>query len=95
MENPASLRLREEYELDETKNNDSDTNECWKSSRNWSCGTCEWNSAGSVESVFSGRAKSNASQNHSRYTVVSMDVATFCLDSGALSVRSKNETDSV
>ena len=33
--------------------------------------------------------------NHSRYTVVSMDVAAFCLDGGALSVRSKNETDPV
>ena len=64
-------------------------------SRNWSCGTCEWNSAGAVASVFSGRAKSNASQNHSRYIVVSMDVTAFCLDGGALPVRSKNETDSV
>ena len=36
-----------------------------------------------------------ASQNHSRYTVVSMDVAAFCLDGGALPVRSKNETDSL
>ena len=34
-------------------------------------------------------------ENHSLYTVVSMDVAAFCLDGGALSVRSKNETDSV
>ena len=62
---------------------------------NWSSETCEWNSAGAVASVFSGRAKSNASQNHSRYIVVSMDVAAFCLDGGALPVRSKNETDSV
>ena len=28
-------------------------------------------------------------------TVVSMDVAAFCLDGGALPVRSKNETDSI
>ena len=31
-----------------------------------------------VVSVFSGRAKSNASQNHSKHKVVSMDVAAFC-----------------
>ena len=34
-------------------------------------------------------------ENHSRYAVVSRDVAAFCLDGGALPVRSKNETDSV
>ena len=34
-------------------------------------------------------------RNHSRYTVVSVDVAAFCLDDGALPIRSKNETDSV
>ena len=68
------------------QNNDFGTNECWRSSRNWSCGTFEWKSAGAVASVFSGCAKSNASQNHSRYTDVSMDVASFCLDGGALPV---------
>ena len=46
-------------------------------------------------SVFPGRARSYESENHSGYTVVSMDVAAFCLDGGALPVRSKNETDSV
>ena len=51
MESPASLRLREEYKLDETKQR------LWhkrvlESSRNWSCGTCEWNSASAVASVF-------------------------------------------
>ena len=51
-------------------------------------------SAGAVASVFSGRAISNANQNHSRYTVVTMDVAAFCLDGGTVPVRSKNETDS-
>ena len=34
------------------QNNDSGTNECWRSSRNWRCGTCEWNCAGAVASVF-------------------------------------------
>ena len=77
------------------QNNDSGTNECWRSPRNWSCGTCEWNSAGAVASVSPGRARSYESENNSRYTLVSMDVAAFCLDGGALSVRSKNETDSV
>ena len=77
------------------QNNDSGTNECWRSPRNWSCGTCEWNSAGAVASVLLGCAKSYESENHSRCTVVSMDVAAFCLDGGALPVRSKNETDSV
>ena len=42
-----------------------------------------------------GRARTYASENHSRYAVVSMDVAAFCVDGGALPVRSKNETDSV
>ena len=34
-------------------------------------------------------------ENHSRNMVVSMDVVTFCLDVGALSVRPKNETDPI
>ena len=59
------------------RNNDSGTNERWRSPRNWSCGTCEWNSAGAV--ALPGRARSNESENHSGYTVVSMDVAAFCL----------------
>ena len=33
--------------------------------------------------------------SHSRYAVVSMDVAAFCVDGGSLPVRLKNETDSV
>ena len=70
-------------------------NECWKSPINWSCGTCEWNSAGAVASELPGCARTYESENHSRYTVVSMDVAAFCLDSGVLPIRSRNETDSV
>ena len=35
------------------------------------------------------------SEDHSRYAVVPMDVAAFCLDGGALPLRSRNETDSV
>ena len=54
-----------------------------------------WNSAGAVASVLLGRARAYESENHSRFTVVSMDVAAFCLDGGALPVRSNNETDSV
>ena len=46
-------------------------------------------------SVFPGRARKCESENHSRCAVVSMDVAAFCLDGGALPVRSKNETGSV
>ena len=57
-------------------------------------GTCEWNSADAVASVFPGRARTYESENHSRYLVVSMDVTTFCLDDDTLPVRSKNETDS-
>ena len=38
-------------------------------------GTCEWNSAGAVASVLLGRARAYESENHSRHTVVSMDVA--------------------
>ena len=44
-------------------------------------------SAGTVASVSPGCARSYESENHSRYTVVSMDVAAFCLDGGAPSVR--------
>ena len=77
------------------QNNDSGTDECWRSPRNWSSGTCEWNGAGAVASVLLGCARTYESENHSRYAVVSMDVAAFCLDGGALPVRSKNETDSV
>ena len=68
------------------QNNDHGTDECCRSSRNWSCGTCEWNSAGAVASVLLGRARTYESENHSRYAVVSMDVAAFCLDGGALPV---------
>ena len=45
--------------------------------------------------VQPGCARSYDSESHSKYTVVSMDVAAFCLDGGALSIRSKNETESV
>ena len=61
----------------------------------WSGGTCEWNSAGPVASALPGCARAHESESHSRYTVVSMDVAAFSVDGGALPVRSENETDSV
>ena len=77
------------------QNNDSGTDECWRSPRNWSSGTCDWNSAFAVASVLPGRARTYENENHSRYAVVSIDVAAFRLDGGALPVRSKNETDSV
>ena len=48
-----------------------------------------------LRAYFSRCAKSNESENHSRFIVVSVDVAAFCLDGGALPIRSKNETDSV
>ena len=44
---PALSRSLEGYKLDETKQrNDSGTDECWRTPRDWSGGTCEWNSAG-------------------------------------------------
>ena len=52
----------------------------------------DW-SGGTVASVLP--ARTHESENHSRYAVVSMDVAAFRLDGGALPVRSKNEADSV
>ena len=58
-----------------------------------SSGTCEWNSAGSVAGVLPG-PRTHESESQSWYTVVSMDVAAFSLDGGALPVRSKNETHS-
>ena len=54
-----------------------------------------WNSAGLVASVLLGCARTHESESHSRYTVVSMDVAAFSVDGGALPVRSEKETDSV
>ena len=48
-----------------------------------------------LASVFPGRARTNESGNHSRYAVVSMDVAAVRVDGGAQPDRSKNETDSV
>ena len=94
MGSPALSRLLEGYKkLDET--NDSGTDECWRSPRNWSCGTCERNSAVAVASVLPARAKSYESENHSGYTVASMDVVAFSVDGASLPVRSENETDSV
>ena len=77
------------------QNNDSGTDECWRTPRDWSSGTCEWNSAGSVAGVLPGRARTHESESHSGHTVVSMDVAAFSLGGGALPVRSENETDPV
>ena len=51
--------------------------------------------AGSVAGVLLGRARTLESESHYWYTVVSMDVAAFSVDGGALPVRSENETDSV
>ena len=68
------------------QNDDSGTDECWRSPRDWSGGTREWNSAGAVASVLPGRARAHESENHSRYAVVSMDVAALRLDGGALPV---------
>ena len=39
--------------------------------------------------------RTHESKSHSRHTIVSMNVATFSVDGGALPVRSGNETDSV
>ena len=39
--------------------------------------------------------RTHESESHSRHTVVSMDVAAFSVDGGALPVRSENKTDSV
>ena len=88
MEPPASSRLLEGNKFDETKQRlwHKRVLEVIKKLELW---TCEWNSASTVASELFER------ENHSRYTVVSMDVAAFCLDGGALSVRPKNETDSV
>ena len=53
------------------------------------------NSAGSVAGALPGCARTHESESRSRHTVVSMDVAAFSVDGGALPVRSENETDSV
>ena len=49
-----------------------------------SCGRITW--------ILQKRMKS---ESHTRHKVVSMDVAAFSVDGGALPVRSENETDSV
>ena len=92
---PSIVEIARRVQARQDKNNNSGTDECWRTPRDWGGGTCEWNSAGAVASVLPGRARVYESENHSRYAVVSMDVAAFCLDGGALPVRSKNETDSV
>ena len=56
---------------------------------------CEWNSAGSVAGVLPGRARTHESESHYGHTVVSMDVAAFSVDGGALPVRFENDTDPV
>ena len=55
-------------------------------SRDWSSGTCEWNSAGAVAGVLPGCARTHESESHSTHTVVSMDVAAVSVDGGALPV---------
>ena len=45
--------------------------------------------------VLPGRARTHEIESHPWHTVVSMDVAAFSVDGGALPVRSENETDSV
>ena len=72
---PSIVEIARRVQARRDKNNDKRVLEV----TNWSCGTCEWNSAGAVASVLPGCARSYESENHSRYTVVSMDVAAFCL----------------
>ena len=92
MGSPASSRLLEGYKLDETKQLlwHKRVLEVTKKLELWNV-----RMEGAVESVLPGCARTYESENHSRYTVVSLDIAAFCLDSGALPIRSKNETDSV
>ena len=92
---PSIVEIARRVQARRDKNNDSGTDGCWRTPRDWSGGTCEWNSAGAVSSVLPGRARTYESENHSRYAVVSIDVAAFCVEGGALPVRSKNKTDSV
>ena len=94
MESPVLSRSLGEYKFDVTRQR------LWhrlvlEDIKRWRSGTCEWNSAGAVASVLLGRAKTHECESHSQYTVVSMDVAAFSVDGGALPVRSENETDSV
>ena len=92
MESPALSRSLGEYKLDVKKQRLWHRRVLEDTKRS---GTCEWNSAGAVASVLPGRARAHESEHHSRYAVVSMDVAAFSVDGGALPVRSENETYSV
>ena len=68
-------RDRSEGTVSTGQDNDSGTDKRWKTSRDWSSGTCEWNGSNSVACVLPGRAGSHESARHSWHTVVSMDVA--------------------
>ena len=54
------------------QNNDSGTDECWRTPRDWSGRTCERKRAGPVASVLPGCARAHESWSHSRpvWTVV-------------------------
>ena len=62
----------------------------WRTSRDWSSGTCEWNGAGSVAGILPGRARTHESESHPWHTVVPMDVAAFSVDGGASPIRERD-----
>ena len=80
---PSIVEIASEGTISTGQDNDSGTDKCWRKSRDWSSGTCERNSSGSIVCVFPGRAGSHESASHSWHTAVSMDVAAFSVDGGA------------
>ena len=76
MGSPTLSRSLEGYKIDETKQLLSHRR-VLEDTRDWSGGTCEWNSAGAVASVLPGCTRTHESENHSKYAVVSMHVAAF------------------
>ena len=53
---PSICRDCSEGTISTGQDNDYGTDKCWRTSRDWSSGTCEWNGSGSVACVLSGRA---------------------------------------
>ena len=52
---PSNVEIARKSTSSTRQGKDSGTDECWRSPRNWSSGTCKWNSAGAVASVLPGR----------------------------------------
>ena len=69
MGSPGIVEIARRVQVRRDKTTTLAQTRCWRSPRDWSGGTREWNSAGAVASVLPGRARAHESENHSRYAV--------------------------